>query len=298
MSNENKTSYPKRCSPIFFFLALLFSLSYCQAQTLTPQERLRLEARQKAHDERYAPTFYGIDIPETGARVLLIVDASKSMGRKDALRTDGGTRWQTLIDEVESMTQDMLTLQAKQPTLCFTVSILYEVGGSPHAGTPPFDLSQSTARDRLLNELKAKTLGQGGNFETTFCETLWPLVAKQHITHIFYLGDNDIGAYETTIDSAFNRWFKLSSKEPTEPELKPLWKLKCSWWEPWRRWRPPSKQKTIALKKETLRLPPPPKDVTFSAIVFGQASPLLKRFTETANGTYIERKKKKKRTKE
>lgn len=289
----------KRLSATLRALVLLASLlcaSDALAQDLSPEALTHLEARSKAHDKRYGPAFYGIELPETGARVLLIVDASKSMGRKDALRTDGGTRWQTLIDEVETMTQTMADLQAKHPRLSYTLTLLYDVGGTPHKGSAPFDLTQPTARDRLLNELRAKKLGQGGNYEATFCETLWPLVAQQHITHIFFLGDNDIGAYASTIETAFYRWYALTPKEPKEAELKPLWRLKRTWFEPWKKWRAPSARRTLDFRRaDALRLMPPPKDVIFSAIVIGQASPLLKAFTEAAHGTYVERKKTKRK---
>lgn len=279
-----------------FLLCLIFALSFPLFAEVTMDEAMLAEIKAMK-EERYGPSFYGIEIPETGARVLLIVDASKSMHRKDALRLDGGSRWDTLVDEVDSMTTQMQTLIKANPSLCFTVTLLYEVGGKPHMGTMPYDITQPVGKTLLMKELRSKTFGNGGNFETTFCETLWPLVAKQHITHIFFLGDNDIATYATTIEPVFNQWFEVKSKRPTEANLQKLWKLKCAWWEPWKRWRPPSKRKSLSFKNSTsIPLPPPPKEVVFSAVVIGQSSPLLERFTQVANGTYIERKKKKKKS--
>jgi hypothetical protein len=278
----------------FISFLLFFVIASPQfAQDLQPDT---LEARSKAHDDRYKPTFYGIEIPPTGARVLLIVDASGSMTTPDSLRTDGGTRWQTLIDEVTSMTNAMQELQASHPHLCFTITLLYEVyryenGGKPHKGTQAFDLSQPTAREALIKELQATVPGGGANFETTFNDTLWPLVAQQHITHIFFLGDNDIDYFSDRIYSTFNHWYGLTKKEPKEAKQKKLWRLKCAWYEPWKRWRPPTQRRTLELRKsDLLRLPPPPREVTFSAIAIGESSPLLKTFTEIARGTYVERK--------
>lgn len=284
----------------FFLFILLVNCALASLFAVETSDAKTAEEIRAAHKERYGPTFYGIEIPETGARVLLIVDASKSMRRKDAMRTDGGTRWDTLVDEVDAMVTQMQALVKRNSTLCFTVTLLYDVGGTPHPGTMPFDISQPSGKTLLMKELESKTFGNGGNFETTFCETLWPLVSKQHITHIFFLGDNDIATYASTIEPTFKQWFDITPKKPKTEELKKLWQLKCAWWEPWKRWRPPSKRKQLSFKKDKqLQLPPPPKEVSFSAIVIGQSSPLLERFTKIANGTYIERKKtKKKRTKE
>ena len=156
------------------------------------------EPRELTPEERYGPMFYGLRLPETGARLLLIIDTSKSMGRKDSTRTDGGRRWDTLLDEVRRMTNEMAALIAARK-VCFTVSVLYEGGDLPHAGSEPFDLAQAGSAERLLSELSAKTFVSGGSFETTFGETLWPLVARQHITHIVYLGDNDIARHAETV---------------------------------------------------------------------------------------------------
>lgn len=128
-------------------------------------------------DERYGPAFYGLRLPETGARVLLVIDTSKSMGRKDSARTDGGRRWDTLVDEVRTMTDEMATLVAER-RVCFTVSLLYEGGKEPHPGSEVFDIAQRGAARRLLAELSSKALTSGGSFERTFGETLWPLVAR------------------------------------------------------------------------------------------------------------------------
>jgi hypothetical protein len=279
----------------WFLSLLLFSLaSFALAQQRLGRDAA-LEARAKAHDERYGPTFYGIEIPETGARVLLIIDASGSMQQRDTLRSDGGSRWQTLIDEVSSMTQQMADLQKANPRLCYTVSILYEVfryekNEKAHKGTPPFDLSQPNARTALIEELQSTTPGGGANFNVTFNETLWPLVAKQHITHIFFLGDNDIDVYGEAIEATFRRWYAVTPKEPKAAKERQLWRLKKTWFEPWKKWRPPSARRTLALRSsETLRLPPPPKEVTFSAIAIGASSPLLETFTTLARGTYVER---------
>ncbi len=237
-------------------------------------------------EERYGPTFYGIELPKTGARVLLIVDASKSMRRKDTRRLDKGTRWDTLVDEVKAMSYRMTEAIKENPTLCYTVSLLYDVGDDVHPGTQPYNMANPAEQTALLNNLEHRTLGNGGNFKTTFCQTLWPLVAKQHITHIFFLGDNDIASAEEDILPLFQQWYTLTAKEPQEAALKKQWRLKCDWWEPWKTWRAPNR-KFAQFKKDKL-LPPPPKEVLFSAVVIGQSSPLLETLSKIGKGSYIE----------
>ncbi|MDO4528327.1 MAG: hypothetical protein Q4C03_06065, partial [bacterium] len=122
-------------------LCLIFVLSFPLLAEVTMDEAMLAEIKAMK-EERYGPSFYGIEIPKTGARVLLIVDASKSMRRKDAMRSDGGSRWDTLVDEVDTMTTQMQALIETNPSLCFTVTLLYEVGGKPHAGTMPYDITQ------------------------------------------------------------------------------------------------------------------------------------------------------------
>ncbi len=264
---------------LFCILLFLLSVSFCGAQTGTPEER-------------YGPVFYGIPLPETGARVLLVIDTSKSMGRKDKVRKDGGTRWDTLVDEVQTMTATMQELIAER-RVNFTVTLLYEGGKTPHRGTSPYDIAVAGTADRLLTDLKAKEFTSGGSFETTFGETLWPLVAKQHLTHVFYLGDNDIGKYSESVRNAVTAWYNLPRKEPVKDQRK-LWSLKNQWWDPWKRWRKPAGSGKLVFKKQQA-LPPPPKDVTFSCVAIGQASPLLKELATLGNGDYVERLPKKKR---
>ncbi len=259
----------------FIFLGTLL----CPAQTGAPEER-------------YGPVFYGIPLPDTGARILLVIDTSKSMGRKDKTRADEGTRWDTLCDEVRSMTDTMKEL-IQERRVNFTVTLLYEGGKSPHEGSSPYDIATPGTDECLLTDLSTKTFTSGGSFETTFNETLWPLVAKQHITHIFYLGDNDIGKYDDAVRNAVAAWYTLPRKAPTQDQRK-LWTLKNQWWEPWKHWRKPAGSGKLVFKKQQ-SLPPPPRDVTFSCIAIGQASPLLKELATRGNGIYVERLSKKKR---
>lgn len=253
-------------------MALIASATAAQPRELTPEER-------------YGPTFYGLRLPETGARLLLIIDVSKSMGRKDRARPDGGRRWDTLIDEVRSMTGEMAALVAARK-VCFTVSLLYEGGDLPHPGSAPFDLAQAGAAERLLAELSAKTFASGGSFGTTFGETLWPLVARQHITHVIYLGDNDIARHADAVRDAVAAWYALPKANPT-PQQRPLWNQKRAWWKPWERWRRPAKGTPTFRAQQAY--PPPPRDVTLSAVAIGQASPFLKSLTELGKGDYAER---------
>lgn len=246
------------------------------------------DAERAALEKRYGPLFYGVELPENGARVLLVVDTSKSMGRKDATRTDGGRRWDTLLDEVAKMTDSMRAL-IRARRVCFTVSVLYEGGDTPHGGTEPFDMAQAGASERLLEELRGRDFTTGGSFETTFGETLWPLVSRQHITYVFYLGDNDIGRYaEAPVRDAVSAWYALPRKEPAADQRK-LWNLKVAWWKPWANWRRPARGVPTFRSRQTFPLPPPPRDVVFSCIAIGQKSPLLKELAKLGHGEYVER---------
>ena len=237
-------------------------------------------------DARYVPYFYGIALPESGARVLLVIDTSKSMGRKDASRPDGGTRWDTLCDQVSEMAGRMAALAARR-RVCYTVTLLYEGGDAPHAGTEPFDLARPGAAEALLAALRARALTSGGSFEATFGETLWPLVSRQHITHVIYLGDNDVGRYaEAPVRAAVSAWYALPRRDPAAAQ-RALFRLKAAWWEPWKGWRRPTAQRPAFRGQQAL--PPPPRDVVFSAVAIGQKSPLLEELAALGGGEYVER---------
>ena len=237
-------------------------------------------------DARYVPYFYGIALPEDGARVLLVIDTSKSMGRKDASRPDGGTRWDTLCDQVSDMAGRMAALAARR-RVCYTVTLLYEGGDAPHAGTEPFDLAKPGAAEALLAALRARALTSGGSFEATFGETLWPLVSRQHITHVIYLGDNDVGRYaEAPVRAAVSAWYALPRRDPAAAQ-RALFRLKAAWWEPWKGWRRPTAQRPAFRGQQAL--PPPPCDVVFSAVAIGQKSPLLEELAALGGGEYVER---------
>ncbi len=236
-------------------------------------------------EDRYGPIFYGVELPETGARVLLVIDTSKSMGRKDGARKDGGRRWDTLRDEVRSMTETMQALSATR-SVPYSVSLLYEGGSEPHTGTEPQDFTRPGAQAALLQALESRALTSGGSFEHTFGEVLWPLVSRQHITHIFYLGDDDIAAHADPVRKAVAAWYTLPRKVPAAGERK-LWSLKHAWWEPWSRWRTP--RPGVPVFKSQRALPPPPKDVVFSCIAIGQPSVFLKELATLGKGSYVER---------
>ena len=238
-----------------------------------------------ALDERYGPAFYGLRLPETGARVLLVIDTSKSMGRKDRARVDGGRRWDTLLDEVRTMADEMVALVAARK-VCFTVSLLYEGGEVPHPGSEVFDMAQRGAANRLLTELSGKTFTSGGSFERTFGETLWPLVSRQHITYVIYLGDNDIARHGDAVRDAVTAWYAVPKAEP-EAARRPLWNLKRAWWKPWERWRRPVKG--VPTFRAQQAYPPPPRDVVFSTVAIGQASPFLKELATLGKGDYVTR---------
>ena len=264
----------RACRALCSLFSVLCSLSFGMA------------AEEAVMPNDYGPMFYGVELPEDGARLLLVIDTSKSMGRKDSARTDGGTRWDTLLDEVTGMTDQMADIIARR-RVCYTVSLLYEGGDEPHAGTTPFDLSKPGIAQALLAELRGKTFTSGGSFEHTFGETLWPLVSKQHITHIIYLGDNDIGRYgETPARAALTAWYNLPRKNPTADQ-RPLFRLKSAWWEPWKGWRRPTAKRPVFRSQQ--RLPPPPRDVVFHAIAIGQKSPFLKEMATLGHGEYVER---------
>ncbi len=237
-------------------------------------------------DARYVPYFYGIALPESGARVLLVIDTSKSMGRKDASRPDGGTRWETLCDQVSEMAGRMAALAARR-RVCYTVTLLYEGGDAPHAGTEPFDLAKPGAAEALLAALHARALTSGGSFEATFGETLWPLVSRQHITHVIYLGDNDVGRYaEAPVRAVVSAWYALPRRDPAAAQ-RALFRLKAAWWEPWKGWRRPTAQRPAFRGQQAY--PPPPRDVVFSAVAIGQKSPLLEELAALGGGEYVER---------
>lgn len=236
-------------------------------------------------DERYGPAFYGLRLPETGARVLLVIDTSKSMGRKDRSRTDGGRRWDTLLDEVRTMTDGMVALVAARK-VCFTVSLLYEGGETPHPGSEVFDMAQRGAAERLLAELSGKAFVSGGSFERTFGEMLWPLVSRQHVTHVIYLGDNDIARHGEAVRDAVSAWYAVPKAEPGAAR-RPLWNLKRAWWKPWERWRRPAKG--VPTFRAQQAYPPPPRDVVFSTVAIGQASPFLAELATLGKGESVTR---------
>lgn len=234
--------------------------------------------------ERYAPAFYGLPLPERGARVLLILDTSKSMGRKDASRADGGTRWQTLCDEVRSMADRMTELAAPPRRVPYAVVVLFEGGRTPHTGSVCYDMANPGAADKLVAEVEGRALTSGGSFEITFGDRLWPLVSRHHITHLFYLGDNDIADHAQAVRAALEAWYALGEKNAA-PEHKVLRRQKEAWRAPWRNWRPPNPRQP-RLSGQVL-LPPPPKEVELSCIAIGQASPTLKALAELGGGRYI-----------
>lgn len=267
---------------ILFGAAMTLLAATVWGQGAAPQ----MDAEQRAiFEKRYGPLFYGVELPDKGARVLLVLDTSRSMASTDPSRTDGGCRWDTLVDEVAKMTESMQQLVATKH-VCYTVSILYE-GGDGHSGTEPFDLSQSGAADRLLEELRKRDFTPGGSFDHTFGKALWPLVSRQHITHIFYLGDDDIGRWGTdTARETVKAWYTLPRKDPSGAQ-RALWRLKTEWWKPWGQ-RRRSARGAPSFKQE-LRLPPPPRDVIFSCIAIGQESELLKELSKIGHGKYVER---------
>ncbi len=257
-------------------LALSCALSLCACAHATTPPVL----------DRYAPTFYGIELPDSGANVLLIIDASKSMWRKDASRTKAGTRWDTLCDEVRQMLETMR--QANRLLHApFSVSLLFEGGeGETMKAVTPYNPAQPEASARLLSTLANRQPLPGGSFEVTFGETLWALVARNHITHIFYLGDNDIAQHASTVRPAVEAWYALPEKNPT-PAQRKLWQLKRKWYQPWQGWRAP--RPGVPPSPNQKNLPPPPKDVSFSCVAIGQKSPLLKALSKTGHGQYVER---------
>lgn len=243
-----------------------------------------------SHD-RYGISFYGIDLPAEGANLLLIIDASKSMNRKDAARVTPGRRWETLIDEVRTMGEQMYTA-TRTHGVPFSVSILFEGGSEAHKGVGPFDMGKPSEQKQLLELLERKELLSGGNFETTFRETLWPFVARHAITCIIYLGDNDIGAYADCVQEAVSDWYAAGETAST-PHARKCRQLKAAWRKTWARWRP--KSRTMPSFKQTRQLPPPPKEIVFSCVAIGQSSSLLQTLATLGKGQYIERKAKSRR---
>lgn len=275
-----------RCVTFWVAIVALFLGSPLLATTTGADALTEEEVR-----ERYGITFYGIDLPSRGANLLLVIDASKSMRRKDAARTTPGRRWDTLIDEVTQM-RDAMQEQAQKRGVPFTVSIIFEGGDEVHEGIGPFDLRDTAAGEALVTALVEKEFLSGGNFETTFQETLWPFVARHAITYIVYLGDDDIGTYATAVRSALTDWYTAPETKPTAAQRK-CQQQKAAWRKHWARWRPT--KRGMPTFKKTRPLPPPPKDVTFSCVAIGQSSPLQEEMATLGKGQYIERKAKAKR---
>ncbi|MEG1479993.1 MAG: VWA domain-containing protein [Kiritimatiellia bacterium] len=260
---------------MLFFILCVLSWSQLFAQT----------AEERAFSEkRYGIQFYGVALPETGARILLVIDRSKSMGRKDSARSDGGRRWDTLLDEVRTMTGQMAEVMTRKRSH-FSIALLYE-GGTPDSGSELYTLTQPDAITNLLANLEGQTFGAGGCFEETFGQNLWPLVARHHMTHLFYLGDNDIASHADPVRTALSAWYRLPRKNPV-PAQRKLYALKCKWWEPWEHWRAPQHNRPVFKKQQDY--PPPPKDVILSCIAIGQASPFLKELATLGHGEYVER---------
>ncbi len=251
----------------------------------------RAAEERAIREEKYGPMFYGIELPEQGANLLLVIDISKSMGRKDRLRTDGGRRWDTLVDEVTTMCGQMEAL-VREKRVHYAVTVLYE-GGEGHLGTEAYPLAKPEASAQLLRALQRQAFAAGGSFETTFRERLWSLVARDHITHVIYLGDNDIGKYDELVRGAVGAWYALPRQKPSA-EQRPLWNRKQAWQKGWAHWRKPAGRGQLTFKRQQ-SLPPPPKDVVFSCVAIGQASPTLKALAELGQGEYVERRAKRSR---
>ncbi len=256
----------------------------CWAQVSAQQAMVASE--HKTH-ERYEITFYGIELPQKGANLLLVIDASKSMGRKDAARKTPGRRWDTLIDEVTAI-RDAMQAATQKTGVPFSVSLIFEGGDTAHAGIGPFNMAKPEDGEALITALKEKTFLSGGNFETTFKETLWPFVAKHAITYIVYLGDDDIGTYAGAVREAMTAWYAPEGTKP-DATLRKCQRHKANWRLHWKTWRPP--KRGVPLFKNAKLLPPPPKDVTFSCVAIGQSSPLLEELATLGRGKYVERKK-------
>lgn len=238
--------------------------------------------------DRYGPVFYGIELPDTGANVLLIVDSSGSMRLNDYTRQTPGTRWDTLCDEVETMTEQMAEL-CRYKGVGYTVTVLYEGGYVSPRASDCYNLKEDDAGMRLVAELKGRFPGGSASFDETFGKLLWPLVAKHHVTHIFYLGDDDIGRYSVdnkVVQRTIKSWYTLPKKNPRKNQQR-LWKLKQEWWSPWKRWRKPTPG--VPVFKSQMRMPPPPKNVKFSCIVIGESSEILKEIAKRGGGEYVEK---------
>ena len=236
-------------------------------------------------EERYGPVFYGIRLPAQGARVLLILDTSKSMSRKDAARPDGGRRWDTLLDEAKVLAGQMREAASTRGAP-YSLTLLYEGGETPRPPSPCINFDKADASEKLLAELARCAFTSGGSFAQTFGERLWPLVARDHITHIIYLGDNDIARHAEAVEAALAAWYNLPKASPS-PAQRALWKTKEAWRKPWEHWRPAAKG--VPRFASHTMLPPPPADVVFSAVAVGQPSPFLKTLAERHGGEYVER---------
>lgn len=287
-STENyQSSLRARLLKAFTCLLLIFgccaaTASLCAATPQSPQIH-----------ERYGISFYGIDLPQEGAHLLLIIDVSKSMSRKDAARTTPGRRWDTLLDEVQTMLDEMATA-TKQRGVPFQVSVIFEGGDEAHRGEGPFIPANPESAKALMALLSGQTFRSGGSFETTFSETLWDVMTRQAITYVIYLGDDDIGHYAESIRESVRSWYTCDEANPTSLQRKRRHQ-KNVWRKAWSGWRPV--KRGMPAFRSTKRLPPPPKDVIFSCVAIGQRSSLLQEIATMGKGQYIERTGKKSRKK-
>lgn len=244
-------------------------------------------------NERYQVDFYGVGIPPYGAHILIVADRSKSMNVKDIGRDDGGTRWMTLVQEVSEMVGQMEALLRARPVR-YTVTMLYE-GGGDHCGSEAYNIGTKGAGARLIADVTAERPGAGGNFTKTFGENLWPLVARDAITHIFFLGDTDIDRQESEVIAAVEAWYGLPGtvrlpkkmitrkRAPRSAPLsyaeKELFGLKERWGGYWDHYRGPRHSGRI--------MPPPVEEVVFNCVTIGRESSAQKRLAELGRGECV-----------
>lgn len=174
-----------------FKLVTLLGITFVAMLTMAMDEA----EFQRIQSEKYGIQFYGIQIPEEGARVVLILDTSGSMSC--LVRSADGKpkrRWDILIEEVEQMLKSMAEQTAKTGAP-FALGVIFEgtSGGDP----TPFYTIEASRYDthplpQLIKRLNAITPSGGVTFDEVFSNKLWPYVAKHGATHAIFLGDDDI----------------------------------------------------------------------------------------------------------
>ena len=297
MLNLYQPLWGNKMNSLFKFITVL-GITFVAMLTMAMDEA----EHQRIQSEKYGIQFYGIQIPEEGARVVLILDTSGSMSC--LVRSADGKpkrRWDILIEEVEQMLKSMAEQSAKTGAP-FALGVIFEgtSGGDP---TPFYTIEASRYNTlplpQLIKRLNAIDPSGGATFDEVFSNKLWPYVAKHGATHAIFLGDDDIQYMADAVIQSVKKWYQTTSQGSAakfsfgKKNFKgPLSALKNKWAAaPWSRAMPtaPHKQKSglkFSNKSAKQKFPPRPQDVTFHCIAINVDSETLKTIAKLGGGEY------------